>query len=220
MRREENLMPELILYHFPGACSQVTVCALEEAKLRYRLMLINLAANEQSSSDYKSVSPLGKVPALSIDGRVMTENAALLVYIAAIRPEAGLFPSEPSAWAQAEIQAGLSFCGGTLHPYVRGIANPSRLTHGDEEPVRLKSIELANKSFAYAEQRLVDRGWWLGSWSIIDVYVNWAFSVARNNGFATQNFPQLSVLAERLAARPAFIRMQECDVKARTALGL
>ena len=213
-------MPQLTLYHFPGACSQVTLCALEQTGLPYTLKLVNLMVGEQSKPEYLAVSPLGKVPTMVADGEVLTENAALLIYLHAIRPDAGLFPSNPSALMQSAMQAGLSFCGGTLHPQVRGILNPQRLTTGDGAPVREMATALAKKSFAFAEARLAQKGSWIGEESIIDVYLNWAFSVARNGGFDTAAYPLLSGLADRLHARPAFVRMLEIEIESKAVLGL
>jgi len=212
--------PELILYHFPGACSQVSVCALEMAGLAYRLELVNLVVDAQSQPDYLAVSPLGKVPALLIDGELLTENAAILTYIAALRPDAGIFPADPDPKMRAAIVGGMSFCGGTLHPQIRGMANPQRLTVGEKEPVRQKSTELAKKSFAYAENRLTANGWWLGPESIIDVYLNWAFGVARRSGLDIAPYPLLTSLPERLAGRLAFAAMLEEEAQSRAALGL
>lgn len=214
------MQPELMLYHFPGACSQVAVFALEQAGLAYRLQLVNIAREEQSRPDFVAISPMGKVPTLVIDGVPLTENAAILTYIAALRPEASLVPADASPRMQAEIVGGLAFCGGTLHPQVRGIANPSRLTTGDGAPVREKATALAIKSFGYAERRIAERGWWLDRWSVIDVYLNWAFSTARNGGLDTASFPRLSGLADRLAAVPAFARMMAGEASARATLGL
>lgn len=212
--------PELVLYHFPGACSQVSVCALEMAGLFYRLQLVNLAANAQSEADYLAVSPLGKVPMLTIDRKPLSENAAILTYIAELRPDAGIFPRDPDPIMRAEIVGGLSFCSGTLHPQIRGIANPQRITAGDGEPVRQKSTELAKKSFGYAERRLAERGWWLGPESIIDVYLNWAFGVARKSSFDVVPYPLLCGLPDRLAERPAFAAMLEEEAESRATLGL
>ena len=122
-------MPDLVLYHFPGACSQVCVFALEQTGLKYELRLIDLSTNEQSSPAYYPISSLGKVPAMMIDGVVLTENAAIQTYIAELRPEAGLFPEDRSPLAMANRQAGFSFCGGTLHPIVRGLRNPRAAHH-------------------------------------------------------------------------------------------
>lgn len=213
--------PRLTLYHFPGACSGVSICALEAAGLDYEVKLINLVANEQSDPAYLRLSALGKVPLLLIDGTPLSENAAILTYIAALRPEAGLVPANPSPLERAEVAGGLAFCGGTLHPIVRGIANPQRLTDGDGEPVRSRSKALAGKSFAYADRRLTDRGWWLGGRSIIDVYLYWAFTVACNAGFDAGPFPALAALEGRLKEEmPGFATMLEINRKARAELGL
>ncbi len=207
-------MPELVLYHFPGACSSVAVFSLEQAGLDYQVQLVDLKTNEQASPQYGAISPLGKVPALRIDGQILTENAAIQTYIAALAPQAGLFPQDSSPLALARRAQGLSFCGGTLHPIVRGLANPSRLTEGDEEGVRAKSRYLAKKSYGFAEQHLAKSGWWLGEFSVIDVYLNWTISVARRAGFDFSQFPTLDALHNRLMERPAFARMMQKEAEA------
>ena len=212
--------PHLLLHHFPGACSQVSICALEMAGLRYDLRLVDLIKGAQSMPDYLRISPLGKVPLLLIDGEPLSENMAILTYIAGLRPDAGLFPANPSPRLYAEAIGGLSFCAGTLHPQIRGIANPMRITSGDEQGVRAKSTELTRKSFTYAEERLGTKGWWLGDWSIVDVYLNWAFGVASRAGFDAAPFPRLASLPDRMAAIPAFSRMQDIEGTARAELGL
>ena len=214
------MLPVLTLYHFPGACSRVTVCALEMAQLDYELRLINLAKEEQTGEAYKAISPLGKVPLMLVDGMPLAENAALLTLIDALRPGKGVFPAGLEPLTRAEAIGGLSFCGGTLHPQIRGLANPQRITVGDGEPVRAKSRGLLAKSFGYADRRLAERGWWLGERSIVDVYLDWAFDVARRSGFDTSPFPQLDALPTRLIELPAYVRMTEIDAQSRTALGL
>ena len=181
---------------------------------------MNLAGGEQTHADYKGVNPLKKVPALLIDGTLLTENAAILFFLAKTSPSAGLFPSPKSMIEEAEQVGGMSFCGATLHPLVRGMANPSRITDGDIAPVRARSISVAETPFGYANERLAHRGWWLHDWSIIDVYLNWACTIARSGGFDFHRYPALAELPARLAERPAFRRMQEVDAKARQDLGL
>lgn len=214
--------PMLTLYHFPGACSRVTVCALEMAGLAYTLELVDLTKGAQLEPSYKTISPLGKVPVLIIDGQPpLTENSAILTYIAALKPACGIFPENPTPRERADAVAGLSFCSGTLHPQIRGIANPQRVTAGDGAPVRQRSTELAAKSFAYAEARLAERQWWLGSLSIVDVYLDWAYAVARKAGFDISPFPNLNALELRLADQlPAYTRMQAEEQRSRDALDL
>lgn len=211
--------PELVLYHAPGACSTVSRAALEEAGLPHRVELVNTGAGEQHRPEYAKVSPLGKVPALTIDGVPLIENAAILIFIASLRPAAGLFPLSTDPRAIAEAQGGLSFCGGTLHPIVRGLFNPGRLTAGDVDGVRERATELAVKSFGYAETRLAERGWWLGAWSIVDVYLHWAWSIAMRAGFDGGAYPHLRGLQERLMTRPAFARVMALEAEAVRTLG-
>ncbi|WP_174296774.1 glutathione S-transferase family protein [Sphingomonas bacterium] len=213
--------PSLTLHHFPGACSRVTVCALEMAKLDYSLELVDLPNNAQNGAGYLAISPLGKVPLLIADGMPMAENAALLTYIAMLRPDSGVFPRDPSPWALAETIGGLSFCAGTVHSQIRGLANPARLTVGDVEPVREMARSLVEKSFAYAERRLAERGWWTGGVTIVDVYVDWTFSVARKHGFDIAPYPTVASLPERLHdALPAYARMLAEEAASFRTLGL
>ena len=214
----DKSQPELTLYHFPNACSQVAVCALEAAGLEYGIELVDLAGGEQNGAAYKAINPLGKVPLLLIDGQPLTENVAILTYIAGLRPDAGLLPVAQDPLVHAQAIGGMAFCGGTLHPIIRGMANPQRMTTGEGGPVREKSIELADKSYQQAEARLAANGWWLGAWSIIDVYLNWTLSVALNAGYDVGKFPNLLALPERLTTIPAFVRMQEVNSAGRAAL--
>lgn len=216
----DSHQPELTLYHFPNACSQVVVCALEAAGLAYALELVDLASGQQTSPAYLAVNPLGKVPLLLVDGTALAETAAILTFIALTRPDAGLIPVTGDLRLRAEAVGGMAFVGGTLHPVVRGIANPQRMTTGETGPVREKSVQLADKAFALAERRLATTGWWLGEWSIIDVYLNWAFGVARRAGYETAAFPTLESLADRLEGRPGFDRMLQVNAGARTTLGI
>ena len=207
-------MADLTLFHFPGACSNVCLNALEEAGLDYDVKLVDLAQGEQTSEAYLAVVPLGKIPAMISRDGLITENAAILTYIHGLVPDAGVFPATNTPIAMARRAAGLSFCGGNLHPIVRGLMNPSRMTEGDGEGVRSKSKQLAKKSFGYADRHLGEHGWWLGEWSIIDVYLDWALSVARKAGFDLSPYRALDTLRDRLAERPAFTRVARLNEQA------
>ena len=216
------ITPEIVLYHCPGACSQVAVCALEMAGLPYRLELVDIHKGQQTGAEYLTIAPLGKVPYAIIDGEGLGENVAILNYIATLRPDSGVFPAIATARDRAEIAGGLSFCSGTLHPIVRGMLNPARMTSGDTDGVREMSTKLAEKSFGFAEKRLsAKNGWWLGVVSIVDVYLNWTVSASRKAGFAIQPYPNLDRLADRLKnALPAFTAMLAEEDASQIQLGL
>lgn len=212
--------PEITLYHCPGACSQVTVCALEWAGLPYRLELLNLSSGEHLTGGYAAVTKLAKVPYMLIDGEGLGENIALIGYIADLRPGSGVFPPVTSPRVRAEAMAGLSFCSGTLHPIVRGMFNPQRITSGDTTGVRDMAFTLGKKSFGFAEERLARTGWWFDAPSIVDVYLNWALSVALRTDFDVSAFFQLASLPERLKQVPAFTALLKEEEESRATLRL
>ena len=92
------------LYYSPGAASMVVHLALLEIGAPYRLELVDFAADAQHSAAYLELNPLGVVPTLVIDGRSMTESAALLMILAERHPDARLAPApgtpEREAWMQ------------------------------------------------------------------------------------------------------------------------
>src|SRR5712691_13277989 len=82
----------LILYYWPGASSVVPHIVLEEIGTRYERQLVDFAQGEHKSAAYLKINPHGKVPALAIDGAVITENVAILTYLAKQFPQAQLWP--------------------------------------------------------------------------------------------------------------------------------
>jgi glutathione S-transferase len=73
---------EIIIFISPGACSRVTMCALEDAGIPYDAHAVNRFANEQKGPEFTAINRKGKVPALMINGEVLTENAAIITWIA------------------------------------------------------------------------------------------------------------------------------------------
>ena len=81
------------LYYSPGTASMVVHLALLEIGAPYRLELVDLDNDAQHSPAYLKLNPHGVVPALMIDGKPMTESAALLMMLAERHPEAHLAPA-------------------------------------------------------------------------------------------------------------------------------
>jgi glutathione S-transferase len=85
------------LFYAPHTISVATAIALEEAGIAYVPRLVDFASAAQSQPEYLGVNPKGRVPALVVDGQVLTETGALLEHIAALAPQAGLVPADPMA---------------------------------------------------------------------------------------------------------------------------
>ena len=92
------------LYYSPGSASMVVHLALLEIGAPYRLELVDFDKDAQHSAEYLKLNPQGVVPTLVIDGRPLTESAALLMILAERHPEAGLAPAPGTAGRDEWIQ--------------------------------------------------------------------------------------------------------------------
>ncbi len=213
-------MSETVLFQFPAACSRVTMCALEEIGLPFSDRLVNLPAGDQKQSDYLQLNPKGKVPALLHGGQVMTENAAILFFLDRQYPAAALLPHHDDPVRDNQALADLAWCSGTIHPIVRQVRNPIRFTSGDVAGVKADGTEKFTRECSAMAARIGD-GWWYGErWSIIDVYLYWAYSTAAVGGFPLHPYPELARHGERVRARPSFQRTLARERAAAAAAGL
>jgi glutathione S-transferase len=133
------------------------------------------------------------VPALVIDGRPLTEVAAILFYLARRFPEAKLLPDDLEAEAQA--LSWMSFIASTVHP------------------ARRQGLEPARGVYRIAEKRL-GKGWALGSYSIADIHLfrlYWRFVNSLKPEPGT--FPNLDAHYARMMARPAVKKTIEIETK-------
>lgn len=83
------------LYYAPGTISIAVAITLEEAGLDYTTTKVSFADAEQTKAPYLAKNPKGRVPTLEVQGQMLTETGALLDYIAASAPQAGLVPANP-----------------------------------------------------------------------------------------------------------------------------
>ena len=201
---------DIELFMFPGACSRVTMTALEAAGLTYRTTMVNIMTMEQKSPAYLAVNPKAKVPALRVDDAIMTENAAILFFIDRQRPSARLLPRSDDAMADTRGLVDMIWCASTLHIMARQMRNPGRLTTGDTAGVHADGrIKFAHECEGISE-RVADGRWWYGErWSIVDVYLNWVYGVAEKGGFPLDDYPAIRQHDERVRADESFRRAFE-----------
>ena len=83
------------LYYTPGACSLAPHIVLEEVGAPFELSRVDLANNQQNSTEYLRINPKARVPALTDGDWILTEAPAILRYVAARHPAAGLWPWDP-----------------------------------------------------------------------------------------------------------------------------
>lgn len=99
------------LYYATGTIAIAVAIALEEAGLPYDTHQLNFAEGAHKTPSYAKVNPKGRVPALDIDGTILTETGALLDYIATLAPD--LMPTDPIQAAQA--RSVMYYLASTMH---------------------------------------------------------------------------------------------------------
>jgi len=104
----------LKLHYAPSTISVAVAIALEEAGLAYEPVKVDFAAAEQTGAPYLALNPKGRVPTLVTEaGSALTETGALLDYVAARAPEAGLVPADPEA--AAHMRGVMYYLASTMH---------------------------------------------------------------------------------------------------------
>jgi glutathione S-transferase len=170
--------------------------ALHEVGAPYDGKPLSFSKKEMRSPAFLAINPEGKVPTLLIDGRVLTEVAGILFYLAKRFPAAGLLPDGDSE-AEAQVVSWMSFISSTIHP------------------ARRQGPEHARSVYALADKRLGANEWAVGGrYSIADIHLfrlYWRFRNSLNP--APGDFPNIEAHYTRMMARPAVKKTIEVESK-------
>ena len=200
-------MPSLELFFSPGACSRVTLIALEEIGCPFTATPIMLSRGEHKKPDFLRVNPKGKVPALLVDGELLTENVAILTGLAQWFPDAQLLPSASTMEALQSLSMLAWFASG-IHPYIPRLV----ITHViSDEPAAAPRIQamaatMLGKQLDLLQQKLGEQSWILGQWSLIDAYAFWVWTRIQGAPIDLSRFTLLAAHADRMSARPSVQR--------------
>ncbi len=189
------------LYYAPGSSSLIPHIALREAELPFEPIKIDEHTKAISGGgDFRSVNPLGYVPALVLDdGTLLTEGAAIVQYIADLVPERNLAP--PSGTIErVKLQAWLNFLASEMH---KGGFSPL-FYKGIPEEGRDVFRERLRRRFFHLEGHLSSNEYLMGSeYSVADAHLfvvsNWASWV----NFDLSAYRAVLAHRERIGARPA-----------------
>jgi glutathione S-transferase len=190
----------LTLYFSPGSSSMAVHIALHEIGAPFEAKSLSLAAKDTRTAAFLAINPVGKVPALLIDGRVLTEVAGILFYLARLHPEAKLLPQDDPE-TEAQIVSWMSYIASTIHP------------------ARREGIDAAREVYKVADRRLGSGGWITGQYSIADIHLFRLFWRFRNSLEPKPgDFPNIEAHYDRMMARPAVKKTIEIEEKIGYAL--
>jgi glutathione S-transferase len=105
----------LTFYFSPGSSSMAVHIALHETGAPFEARPLSLADKDTRKPEFLAINPNGKVPTLLIDGRVLTEVAGCLFYLARAYPAAELLPANDPE-AEAQVVSWMSFVASAIHP--------------------------------------------------------------------------------------------------------
>jgi glutathione S-transferase len=203
--RENTEMSTIELVWFPGTCSRVTLVALEEIGRPFQTRLSPVARS--ADPDFLLVNPKGKVPALVVNGSVLTETPAIMTFLARAYPDARLLPSGDPL-VEIDALAIMSWIAGGMHPHITRMRYPRRFCDapGSEDRTRALAADALRACFEVVEERLSNRPWLFEEWSIVDVYLLWAWFRAIGSGMDGRNLPRCAAHALRCERWPSVSR--------------
>ncbi|QBX38323.1 glutathione S-transferase [Brevundimonas sp. S30B] len=199
----------LKLYYSPGACAMASHFALEEAGADYELVKIDLKKGEQKTPEYLAINPAGVTPALVTSRGVLTENVAIVGYVAQTHPDAKLAPTDDS-FAFGKMQSVNAWLGSSLHPAIGKVLFSRPPLEG---AAREAALKLALEKYDLAEQHLLKGPWVTGeAYTVADGYLSVFTRWARQADLLDKGrYPQLNAHLDAVQARPAAIRALEME---------
>ncbi len=192
------------LYYAPRTISIAVAIALEEAGLDYEAIRLDFADGEQTKPAYKQINPKGRVPALAVDGGILTETGALLDYIATIAPQAGLVPEDPVM--AARMREVMYYLASTMH------VNHAHKMRGHRwadkksswKDMKDKVAQTMTASCKYISSNGLRGPFVLGeTFSLADAYLYVVCSWLEGDGVDVSAFPKILAFREAMEARPS-----------------
>ena len=200
----------LTLYYSPGACSMASHITLEETGAAYQVQPILLAKGEHTTDAYLKINPRGKVPALGVDGKVLTENVAILTYLANRFPEARLLPTE--SFEMARGISTMAWLSNTVHPSFTHFNRPERFAADEAAHATVK--ETGRKSF-WANCQEIDallkgKEWMMGAqYTVCDPYALVFYGWGLRIELPMKDLAAYTALKDRMLKRPAVRKVLE-----------
>jgi glutathione S-transferase len=198
------------LYIFPPSSRALGVVALKNyLALDCEVQSIDLGRGDQLTPQYLALNPNKKMPTLEDDGFALWESNAIMFYMAAKRPDSGLWPSDLKgqtnvlrwlAWESAHWDA--ESCGMVAYEKISkvvlglGPADPAFITRGEQNFARFAAV---------LNESLTGKTWLIGEQlTIADFSVGGLVPSAERMGLPVGDFPEVLRWYKGLAALPAW----------------
>lgn len=189
------------LYTKPGACSTADHIALQWTGQPFQLEILD--KDSMKAPAYLAINPSGAVPAIVDGDFVLTQNAAILGYIADTYPEAGL-AGDGSPRQRAEAARWLAFVNSDLHPAFKPLFGPSNFIAdaGQFDAVKHAAKQRVRALFEVADRQLAGKHWIAGFRSFADPYLYITLRWAQGLKIDLSGLENLAGFKARMEADP------------------
>jgi glutathione S-transferase len=187
------------LYYSPGACSLSPHIVLFEAGLNFTAEKVDLQSKKtETGVDFTTVNSKGAVPALIMDdGKLLTEGAAIVQYVADQKPQSGLAPANGTLERYRLIEL-LNYIASEMHKGYSPLFNP------DSTPeTKAAAITALDKKFTFLTAQLGDKPYLMGdTFTVADAYLFTVLSWSSHVGVDLAKWHTLSAYLARVGHRP------------------
>lgn len=203
------------LYWSHGAASIAAHFCLEESGAKYEAKLVDMSKQEHKGAEYLKLNPAGKIPTLTVDGNfVMTEAAAICMFIADRHPEAKLAPATTDL-KRGHYYQWMAHLTNTLQPAMLRYYYPDRCTTAADgvDPVAAKAKDEVAELWSRIDTHLKANGpYLLGSqFSAPDTFAYMLSTWQESCPGLYDRFPSIKRMADLVAARPAIGRIMKVN---------
>jgi len=157
------------LYTSPGACSTADHIVLEWIGKPYTFEIVT--REQRATPEFRKLNPAGAVPVLDDGGWILTQNAAIMNYLADLHPESGL-GGDGTPKSRAEVNRWLSFVNADVHPTFHPLFGSTAYLDDKAaiDKTRENSRAKLRSYFERANAQLEGRDWIAGKRSVADPY--------------------------------------------------
>ncbi|MEX2124859.1 MAG: glutathione S-transferase N-terminal domain-containing protein [Woeseia sp.] len=187
------------LYYFPGSCALAGHIVLEWIGVPYET--VRMKPEDVKSAQYLALNPEGAVPLLVDGDFTLTQNVAILAYLADQYPDARLF-GDGTPRGRAQILRWLALLNSDVHPAFKPIFAPARFLPDQELAGPLANAATRNirRYFGLLDKRLEERRWLVDERSIADPYLFVMLRWAIRLEIGLDGYKNLSQFVERMYA--------------------
>ncbi|KAI0400905.1 glutathione S-transferase [Xylaria palmicola] len=222
-------MSDITLYYVNGACSLAPHALLQHLGIPFKGVEMRLVPGDKglevadgslSREEYRKINPAGYVPALVVDGEIITEQYAVLTMIALLSPDkdAGEALLGRDRWERVRVTEWVAWLSDTPHSQGWGAyLHPKRCVedHEDMYPaVKAKGMKNIRYSYDLIDKRLEGKTYAVGEHlTVVDffLYVLWGWAGRFAGIDMSKDYPAYGKVLKRLEAIEGIKKAMEVE---------